>query len=875
MSAQTTPFIGREHEITALMALLENPDCRLLTLVGPGGIGKTRLALEVVSLYSDTYSEGVIVVELAAIEKIEELPNAIAREIGIELGQGDDQIDRLAGYLSNRVALFLLDNYEHLLPNLDLVQAIIDRAPNIQLLVTSREVLNLRTEIVFPLGGLDFPAKVDRTSSLLNYDAIALFIERARYANAQFSPEDEAEHIIQITQLVEGMPLALEHAASWLRTLSCTAIVSELKRGFDVLSTTSRDVMDRHRMMRTVFDSSWRLLTDDQRVAFARMSVFQNGFEREAGEQVAGASLPMLASLVDKSFVQRDPSDRFRLHPLMRQYAAERLDEMGEATATRDAHCAYFTDFMAEREADIKGRRQVEGLHEIDTDYENVIIAWEWALEHLDLDTLDHMLETLYEFTRLWRNSRSSATVLYRAMSHIDTALDDDGHPILGRVLARCGDLKGFLGISREGAPLLERALAIAEWHNNSAEIAFCQWIIVMQNYKGDIRERRHFVEQSLAYYQGVADRYNIARLLSTKAALADWNHPDQYEVSDQLISQSLMLRQEIGDQIGMAWSIRGQSALLNFSGKHHEAEHLLRESSRINQAAGIRRDVFDKVNSFVAFQKGDFERAKILEENRLEASLASEVPSTTFGCYTFLAGITAIEGNYTLAQHYLQQCHTVKSVVAHDVIQYRRAQVFVACGQGDLSFARKELTHPIIREWLATVKPGFALLLCLSWTILILAEDRKLQYAVELLALAHSFPKIISGWLDQWVLLNQLRTNLEHELGSEVYAAAWNRGQQRDWRTTVDEILAYFPVEENDASPNQSLIDPLTPRELEVLALLAKGLTNPQIAERLFITTGTVRGYTHQIYQKLNVANRTQAAAHAQTLGLIPSSNP
>ena len=332
-----TPFVGREADLAELAGLLATPACRLLTLIGPGGVGKTRLALRAAAeaRAAGAFPDGVHVVALQPLASADLLAGAVADAAGLAPAGARDPTEHLRDGLRGRAALLVLDNFEHLLEGAALLPPILAAAPGVRLLVTSREALALQEEWRYPVQGLPYPAGAGAADleGPEDYAAVRLFAERARRVRRDFSLAEEGADVARLCRLVEGLPLALELAAAWTSVLSCAEIAADLALGLDVLATRLRDVPERHRSMRAVFDGSWARLDDHQRAVLARLSVFQGGFRREAAEAVAGAAPATLAALVDGSLLHLEPGGRYQLHELLRQYAEERLWERPEAAA--------------------------------------------------------------------------------------------------------------------------------------------------------------------------------------------------------------------------------------------------------------------------------------------------------------------------------------------------------------------------------------------------------------------------------------------------------------------------------------------------------------------------------------------------------------
>ena len=318
-----TSFIGRSFEIADLLALLDNGDCSLLSLVGPGGIGKTRLAIEVASRNIDKFSDGVFFIPLAPLSNPDNIVTSVANSLGLHLSNEGTPREQLLNYLRERKVLLVLDNFEHLLDGVDIVADMLITCAQIKILVTSREALNLQEEWIRQIKGMRFPENTI-INDMKSYSAVRLFMERANQIRGDF---DELACAIRICQIVEGMPLAIELASAWLKVMSCEQIIQEIQRNIDFLVTKSRNIDERHRSIRAVFDQSWEMLSVEEQTVLGRLSVFHGGFELEAAEQVADASVFNLSEFVEKSLLKVTTSGRYEMHELLRQYAEQHLED--------------------------------------------------------------------------------------------------------------------------------------------------------------------------------------------------------------------------------------------------------------------------------------------------------------------------------------------------------------------------------------------------------------------------------------------------------------------------------------------------------------------------------------------------------------------
>ncbi|HEV2237285.1 MAG TPA: helix-turn-helix domain-containing protein [Ktedonobacterales bacterium] len=355
-----TPFVGRSGELAHLQRLLDAPESRLITLVGPGGMGKTRLAVETASRNRAAFARGVHFVALAGVASADALLFAIADVLGCSFDGPAAPVTQLATSLRDQAVLLVLDNMEHLLDGAPVLAELMAGAPHLKVLVTSRERLNLQGEWVLPIAGIDYPLTT-ADDDLEPSAAVRLFVQSARRVQPDFALQDNAPDILRICQVVEGMPLALELAATWVRLLPCSQIVEQLAKSLDFLASPLRDVPERHRSLRAVFDHSWKLLSPTEQTALAKLSVFIGAFDREAAEEVGGASLPVLASLADKSLLQSDGRGGFGLHELLRRYAADQLASQTDEAGHREQAITYVAG-AAERASQAGAPRQAAGL---------------------------------------------------------------------------------------------------------------------------------------------------------------------------------------------------------------------------------------------------------------------------------------------------------------------------------------------------------------------------------------------------------------------------------------------------------------------------------------------------------------------------------
>ncbi len=862
---QLTPFIGRTVEIAEITSLLDDPTCRLVTVVGLGGSGKTRLAVEVAVRKRGDFRNGVFFVPLQPLTSHENMVSAIAASVGYQFEPGSrEPRQQLLDYFSHKSMLLIMDNFEHLLEGAGIVTDILNAAPHVKLLVTSREALNLQAEHLWPLRGLDTPPD-DALDVFDDYSAVQFFVERTWRVRPDFSPGAYKHEIIRICRIVDGLPLALELAASWTRAVSPQAIGNEIQRSIDFLTTNQRDVPARHRSMRAVFDRSWSLLSEAEQRVFCKLSVFQGGFTTEAARRVTGASLPVLASLIDKSLLRLDASGRCDIHDLLRQYAGERLETAGDGNKVRDAHMHYYVDVLHKCEADLKGRRQLEALNESDVDFENVRAAWNWAVLHRQFDTVATALEGIALHCEL-RDRQQECLLLFKfAQHHLAPEPDLAPHPTWGQLLARTAwDMK-------EPQTQLETALQIARRHDNQRESAYCLRLLgVVAHRRQDYSRARQLLEQSLLQYRQLGDQYEVAEALWYLEIYDYYGTPAQRR---QRFEECLRLRRDLGDKVGIAMSVGGIGVMEAELGHYREAERLFFERAALCQEMGNRHGLalgYAQLGLRIYFVAGQFDKARRFSEQALQIANDINVLDAAGWALTTLGLLACVEEDYIRGQDLCQQAAAGK-VLAYISGFAALGLSMASLGMEDYETASQHLATAL--NYAVVKQNRVWMIACLAVGALLVAQRGQKERAIELLALSLTHPIRASGWMARWPLLNRLRASLENDWGSDTYAAVWARGKSLKLENTVTVLLTQFPFRQNGTKVEtvSALAHSLTRRELEVLKWIAAGMSNQEIAQELVITHGTVKWYVSQIYEKLSVRSRTQAIARARELSVLP----
>jgi DNA-binding SARP family transcriptional activator/predicted ATPase len=642
-----TPFAGRQQELAEIAALLARRDCRLLTITGPGGSGKTRLAVETVTQLRDRFLNGVAWARLATVATSDELVTAIADSVQFSFRAESDARAQLLDYLRPRELLLVLDSFEQLAPEAGLLGDLLATAPEVKLLVTSRVRLNTPAEWVYGLQGLAVP----EAESVEEAAAGQLFIQSARRARHSFRPQAaDRTAIVQICRLVEGLPLALELAASWVRVVSCTEIAARLAGDLTFLSALTAGVAPQHESMRAVYEQSWQLLRREEQAALQRLSVFRGGFTRDAARR-AGVSLFTLAALVDNSLLRADRRRRYEFHELLRRYAAEKLAaDPALQQQAHEAHASYFASFVAGRAPALRQGAGSPARQEIVREIENIRDAWRWLVEQGRGETLARFLPGLLRLYESQNWYREGAQLLRAAVSRL--AADYGDALLLARLKIRqasfahvLSDYEAARRLLEESLPQLRvagaeqdlafalRTLADVELHTGSdtAAVALLQESLALAeaagdetgrataltklgaalHHQGDYAAARRHYEEALHRFQAGEDRPGMGTALHRLGHLT--YELGAYQEAQGYYGQSLALAREVGDQWGVAASLNNLGNVFYALGEHDQAEGHYLQALAGWQELGSRWGTALAYNNagMTQVERGAYERAR------------------------------------------------------------------------------------------------------------------------------------------------------------------------------------------------------------------------------------------------------------------------
>jgi len=551
-----TTIIGREAEVGEMRELLQKKSTRLVTLTGPGGTGKTRLALQVGIEMMDEFAEGVSFIPLAAVRDPNFVASSIAQSLGVKEAAGIPVFDTLREYLHNRETLLLLDNFEQVISAAPVVSNLLSTCPRIKIIVTSRESLRVRGEREFAVLPLALPESETQMSAndLLDYSSVALFVERAQAARSDFSLTEENAHwVTEICARLDGLPLAIELAAARTKLLSPQSLLARLENRLQLLRGGQRDLPARQQTMRDAIEWSYELLEEEEKSLFRRLSVFVGGFTLEAVEAVCHSTGDMdifdrVVSLVDKSLLSRsevsEGEPRFTMLETIREYGRDSLTANGELQSGRRNHSDYYLKLAERADPELWGPKGAEVFKLLETELDNLRAALRWS-----------------------HSEESEAETTLR----------------LAGALARFWWVRGYFS---EGGEWLDKALTRSAEIMTPARVKAFLAASYLSYFQGNLSRSRSLAEEALALSRQIEDERNISQSLNAlgRHALDDKN----YNRAREMFEEGLLLARRSGDKTMIGISLNNLGELARIRGDHERARILYEESLNIHRELGI-----------------------------------------------------------------------------------------------------------------------------------------------------------------------------------------------------------------------------------------------------------------------------------------------
>jgi predicted ATPase/DNA-binding XRE family transcriptional regulator len=763
-----TALFGREQELTQISQLLRDPQCRLLTLIGPGGIGKTHLAIAAAREQQALFADGAVFIPLAPVVGREQTITTIADSLGLVLYTAGDRAEQLIAALHAKQLLLLLDNFEHLLAEpscVALIRDLLHGAPKLKLLITSREPLRLQAEWVLEVQGLPIPESA-APHALEASSAAKLFLQRARQARVGLTlTADDRQAVYEICQLVAGLPLGIELAAAWVTTLSCQEIAREIRRSLDFLAASARDVEDRHRSIRAALDHSWKLLSAEEQRVLRQLAIFRGSFGREAAEHVASASLASLSALVSKSLLRHMQDGRYELHDLVRQYAYEHLqNDNQEYVKTADRHAHYYAGLLAQRGTAFQGPDQRAVIAELIAELPNVHQGWTWAATNQNAEDLHLGADTLF-----W---------LYEARSNCR-----EGVPLFGQAVQSLhGDMDITVLLASSAAH--EQKLALGE------VLSYQGFFCLRQGQHRRARELLQRSHQMLASLAEEASRPAQAALATATAFLGTATYVmGEYRAGQQLLHESLTRKRALDDRWGTAFCLRHLGLVAYYQGDYDQAYRLLSESLALSRAMGNTWAIASSLNilSMAVYAQGAYPQAQQL----LQEGLAlSQLLEDRFNIATALSGLGQVSqalGDTADAQRCFEDSARIWREIGD---QGSLAQTLNHLGHTLLVREEREGARRCFLEALAVAKEAQITPVMLDALLGVAAlrmEERDKGSALELVLQVLQNPACSQDTRER---AKQLRVELMAQLPGEQIDAIQARAQRKTLEERAQELL-------------------------------------------------------------------------------------
>jgi predicted ATPase/DNA-binding SARP family transcriptional activator len=691
-------FVGRSGELMRITDLLSRDECRLLCLIGPGGVGKTRLARRAMQLLAARQADGALFIALEDVDTPAQLGLRLAREAGVATGQrSGDALARAIEAWRDKRLLLVLDNFEQLAAQAPTLERLLRECSGLKLIVTSRVRLQVADEWSMPLEGLPCPDPED-AGRVEAFDAVRLFVKAARRVEPGFDPGRESAAIVDICRQVDGLPLALELAAAWVRVLSCAEIARELRQGTELLRAADARHPARHASIDAVFEQAWRRLTEAERAVLARLSVFHGGFSVDTARAVAGASLPVLGALADKSLLAKD-RDRMHLHPLVQQLAALKLQAAGARTETETRHAAHFHGWLKQLEpATARGQR--EALRAIDTEFDNCRRAWTSAAAHglaaelrASLPTLRHYFEHRARF--------EEGLALWRQAAETPLAAAD---PVLrARLLGQCALMEMRLARYPEAQATAARALETADEPAPGATRAVadrdaCYQALAVQGgcalFLGRPGEAREVYLQALDLARARANASDIASTLDNLALCE--KRLGHYDEALGMTLEALAEHRRHGDDARLAVCLNNLGSLYTFLDQDQEARAHLMEAQALCERHGlVSTRAFALANlSDLALKAADHEAARAHAEAALDGAETAGLRSLAAWLKVQLARVAVRSGDLDGARSLLADAAALALALGAQSVKPAVVQAFAELldAQGAPGAARRVL---------------------------------------------------------------------------------------------------------------------------------------------------------------------------------------
>ncbi len=878
-----TPLIGREQDVADICALLQRSEVRLLNLLGPGGIGKTRLSCQIAAELRGFFADGIYFVALAPLLEPDRVVPTIAHELDI-LEKDISPFEQLQEFLGEKRMLLILDNFEQVVRAAPSLEKLLETCPHVKILVTSRVALRLNSEQRVPVTPLVLPDLKQHFDKVViaGYAAIALFVQRAQAHVPTFAvTTNNAAVLAEICVQLDGLPLAIELAAARIKLLPPHALLPRLANRLQVLTRGVPTLPARQQTLRSTIQWSYDLLEPEEQRLFRLLSIFVGGCTIEAAEALfstlnddggkeSESILDEVESLVEKSLLrpltleEREEEPRIHMLATIREYGRECLIASGEMETTQRAHAEYYLQLVEEVETKLAGPEQAKWLHRIEHEHDNLRVALQWSLERGEAQ---HTMEMALRFggalRRFWLvhgHLHEGRTFLERMLAGSEGARTS----VRGKALNAAANIALNQGDVNRAEVLAEESRILYRLLGETHGIAFSlHQLERVARARGDLRVARQLSEEALTLFKETDDKERVAWSFFRLARL----HKEQgeYDKACTLAEESLKLHREIGNQEGIASALfQVAQTLFVAQGDQSVVSSRLTEAFSIYEELGDKEDIADclSLSSQIAFSHGDTSTARSLAEESVNFSREIGDQEGLAESLPILAKVLTAQGNFTATETLYEECLTIAGKTGNKLH-------IAICLEGLADVIVAQATKDISSTGMQAGK-------------LLVSRAVQLWGAAERLRQAIGAP---IAPVDRASYEHAI-TSVRMQLGEQDFAEAWTEGQllslegisvarikvmdiQHIVPTSSREIVTVqgIPMPTQQATPARKVVsypDDLTAREVDVLRLLAQGCSDTQIAESLIISPRTVNSHVTSIYRKIQVTSRSAATRYA-----------
>ena len=833
LPAPITPLIGRRNALAEVTAMLRDPEFRLISVIGPGGSGKTRLALEAGNAVRYHFIHGVYFVSLSALESSQSIIPVVAEAVGFTFRDQGEPNQQLLDFFRNKNLLLLMDSFETILGSAPWLCDVLHVAAQVKFLVTSRARLNVKEEQLLPLAGLDYPVNKD-VGNASSFEAIQLFEQSARRVKPDFTLQLKyIPEVIKICRLVQGMPLGILLASAWIELFSLEEITSEIEKSLDFLSTTWSDMPERQRSLKATFNYSWQLLSSAEQRFLKSLAVFHGSFSMQAAKSVCGAPLRLLQPLVDNSLVNRLPNNRYMMHNLVRQFAVEQLEKDVEyAIQVHTQHSRFYLEALAEWGKQLKSAQQREALEAMEPDVENLRIAWRWAVETQDWSRLSNGLDGMGWYAdlrfRFMEGERACRTALEKIPVESYVQLTSTLTIWRAHFLRRLVQMESAWQLLETELGQLERVQELGS--DIRQERAQALFELGELNLHANREKARDYYQQSLEVFQEMGDNENIGKVLLRLGEVV--HHMGDYAMAGQLLTQALPLlqaaaeprrlasdlrwlgfteirlggidqgesyirqaieiRKQIGDLSEAAQSQDDYATVLAWRGRYKDAIELYEQCLPLYEECGMHAKVawilaiLGMIQNFI----NQFDQARQTGLRCVQFASEMNYPRELALGYSSLGQADLGEGKFAHArENFLQALALERRISQSDEIAFVLGLLaLVELGLDEIKQACQYLCEAL--EIYRKTHGMFSANICLPASAVMLARMGKVEKAIEVQTLMLRFPAVGNAPWYEHICWRYIPVA---SLPAGIAQIAQDRGKQSELITTAEELLKEF----------------------------------------------------------------------------------